>query len=62
MLGRGGCFPVVSAHGLVDSVSRNMTFFLSLLQVDVDGGLPSRGSGNGQGCRGSGWGPPEGRR
>lgn len=23
------------------SVSRNMTFFLSLLQVDVDGGLPA---------------------
>lgn len=53
---------MVSAHGLVDSVSRNMTFFLSLLQVDADGGLPYRGSGNGQGCRGSGWGPPEGRR
>lgn len=46
----------MSPHGLVGSMSRNMTFFRSLLQVDVAGGLRCRGSGDGQDGRGSGWG------
>lgn len=46
----------MSPYGLVGSVSRDMTFFQSLLRVDVDGGLPCRGSGDGQDGRGSGWG------
>lgn len=53
---REGGFPVMSPHGLVGSVSRNMAFFWSLLQVCVAGGLHCRGSGDGQGGRGSGWG------
>lgn len=32
---REGCFSVMSPHGLVGSVSRNMSFFQSLLQVDL---------------------------
>lgn len=46
----------MSPHGLVGSVSRNLTFFWRLLQVDVAGGLHCRGSGDGLDGRGSGWG------